>query len=549
MPNWKGIIGRGFRAQEFKDYVATLSFSDWRPEFIVLHNTSAPRLSQWHSHPGEVRMRNLESYYRDEKGWSAGPHLFIADDFIWVFTPLTTSGVHSPSWNSRSWGIEMVGEYDDESFTGGVRENTVDALAVLHTWRGISPDSLRFHKEDPGTTHKHCPGKNVEKASLIASIKARMASGNEGEHVPQDDYLEIGAAASGGRAAASPPLGCFRVVSNDGTLNVRSAPAMSGSVLRVLKSGDTVGGYARNGDWMRIAPSAGEWVGAKYLQSVAGESAAGEEGSIPAGNPSVSGAGGLDAILEAAGISEIARYDWRDRGTAPLGYTKGMAMVYARLFCRLNGGKPDAWVKAMAQKSTGNADRDALAWYEEEFRAQGMDNSADGTATLRHLFVMMMGLGMMESSGKYCEGLYAPDGNTIGETAEAGLFQTSYNARARDKALLEGLFQAYQQNPVSVFLEVFKERKLGGQVTCSAADGTNYGQGDGREYQKLAKTIPEFAAEFTAIAMRSIAGGGPKKGHWGPINKRQVEIVPACDAMFQDVERIVKEKNLCPLFA
>jgi hypothetical protein len=123
MSNWKGIIGRGFRPQEFKDYVGTLSFGDWRPQFIVLHNTSAPKLSQWHSHPGEERMRNLEAYYRDEQGWSAGPHLFVADDLIWAFTPLTTSGVHSPSWNAISWGIEMVGEYEEEphwrSFTPG----------------------------------------------------------------------------------------------------------------------------------------------------------------------------------------------------------------------------------------------------------------------------------------------------------------------------------------------------------------------------------------------------------------------------------------------
>ena len=44
-------------------------------------------------------MRNLEAYYRDEQDWSAGPHLFVADDLIWVFTPLRTSWVHSPSWD------------------------------------------------------------------------------------------------------------------------------------------------------------------------------------------------------------------------------------------------------------------------------------------------------------------------------------------------------------------------------------------------------------------------------------------------------------------
>ncbi len=201
MPNWKGIVGRGFRPQDFRNYVATLSFSDWRPQFVVVHNTSAPRLSEWHSHPGEERMRNLESYYRDNQRWSAGPHLFIADDLIWVFTPLTTSGVHSPSWNGVSWGVEMVGEYDDEPFNPGVRENTVDALAVLHAWRGIDPASLHFHKEDPKTTHKDCPGKNVDKADLIARIHTRMASENGGEHQPQNNSLSIGASLFAGGTA------------------------------------------------------------------------------------------------------------------------------------------------------------------------------------------------------------------------------------------------------------------------------------------------------------------------------------------------------------
>jgi hypothetical protein len=201
MSNWKGIVGRGFRPQEFKDYVGTLSFSDWRPQFVVVHNTSEPRLSQWHSTPGEQRMKNLEDYYKNQQGWSAGPHLFVADDLIWVFTPLITSGVHSPSWNGISWGVEMVGEYEEEPFNPGVRENTVDALAVLHLWRGIDPKTLCFHKEDPKTTHKECPGKNVDKADLIQRVQDRMAGTDQGEHLP--DRL---ASANGGNSdAASVP--------------------------------------------------------------------------------------------------------------------------------------------------------------------------------------------------------------------------------------------------------------------------------------------------------------------------------------------------------
>jgi hypothetical protein len=183
MAAWKGIVGKGFRSDDFRQYVDGVTFASWRPQFVVVHNTSAPRLSQWHSTPGAQRMFNLQSYYRDHMKWSAGPHLFVADDLIWVFTPLTTSGVHSPSWNAISWGVEIVGEYQEEAFGDAIRSNTVEALATLHGKLGLDPQHLRFHKEDPLTTHKTCPGKNVVKPDLIAAVQQRLASLNPGEHL------------------------------------------------------------------------------------------------------------------------------------------------------------------------------------------------------------------------------------------------------------------------------------------------------------------------------------------------------------------------------
>lgn len=110
MPAWKGIIGQSFTSEAFATYVAGLTFLNWRPSFVVLHNTAEPTFAQRHSVSGDERMQNLQSYYRDTQKWSGGPHLFIADDFIWAFTSLTVPGVHSPSWNNVSWGMELVGD-------------------------------------------------------------------------------------------------------------------------------------------------------------------------------------------------------------------------------------------------------------------------------------------------------------------------------------------------------------------------------------------------------------------------------------------------------
>jgi hypothetical protein len=169
------IVGKRFTPAEFRQYVETLDFSSWRPQFVVLHNTSAPRLSQWHDKPGEQRMQDLAYYYGTEQGWRGGPHLIIDDDGIWVFNPLNRSGVHSPSWNAISWGVDMVGEYSEEPFNEKVRDNTVEAIATLDSSVKIDAATLHFHKDDPRTTHKDCPGSHVDKVDLIQRIKAAMA--------------------------------------------------------------------------------------------------------------------------------------------------------------------------------------------------------------------------------------------------------------------------------------------------------------------------------------------------------------------------------------
>ncbi len=203
MPAWKGIVGQGFSAQDFNAYLATLTFTGWRPQFVVLHNTFIPKLSQWHQVSGQRRMQGLQSYYRDQMHWSAGPHLFIANDLIWVFTPLTTSGIHSPSWNAISWGVEMVGDYSSEPFGPAVRNNAVSALASLHQLVGLDPNTLHFHKEDPNTTHKECPGKNVVKADMIQAIVDQMAANDPGEHSPDSGAADTPANDTGADAAGT----------------------------------------------------------------------------------------------------------------------------------------------------------------------------------------------------------------------------------------------------------------------------------------------------------------------------------------------------------
>src|ERR1700712_3145625 len=119
MPNWKGIVGQSFSAEDFDAYVHTLHWTAWRPSFIVLHNTGSPTLGDRPQGLTKTHINNLEAFYRDSQKWSAGPHLFVDDLQIWAFTPLTVTGVHSPSWNSVAIGIEMLGNYEADDFATG----------------------------------------------------------------------------------------------------------------------------------------------------------------------------------------------------------------------------------------------------------------------------------------------------------------------------------------------------------------------------------------------------------------------------------------------
>jgi N-acetylmuramoyl-L-alanine amidase len=70
-------------------------------------------------------------------------------------------------------------------------------------------------------------------------------------------------------------------------------------------------------------------------------------------------------------------------------------------------------------------------------------------------------------------------------------------------------------------------------VECSDSNWQNYGSGDGARYQEMAKELPLFAVETTAIALRRL------RQHWGPINRKEVELRREADNLFLSVQRYI----------
>lgn len=244
----------------------------------------------------------------------------------------------------------------------------------------------------------------------------------------------------------------------------------------------------------------------------------------------------IDQITTMAASSAIADYVWRDRSKAPAGYTKGMAVAYGTVLRRFQAEQTSAL--DMSRADSHKPDEDALSWYAAKFAELGMANNVDGVDTLRHLFVLLMGLGMRESSGRYCEGtdVSASGGSSRpSDEIEAGLFQASWNLHSCSEEI-DNLFEEYGEDEAGdCAVNIFKEG-----VSCSSSDWASYGTGPGRDYQDLAKGCPQFACEMTAVGLRY------RRKHWGPINERAAELRPEADQLFMQVEAILGAEQELP---
>lgn len=215
-------------------------------------------------------------------------------------------------------------------------------------------------------------------------------------------------------------------------------------------------------------------------------------------------------IVLMAATSEAAKINWANRGVAPVGYIKGMALTYARAYCEKN--------PIVSLQESGSSDRDALTYLNIK-------------PSLRNTYALLIGLGMRESSGKHCTGRDTTASNTSAITAEAGAFQTSYDSSGAD-ASLPGLLANWNKE---CYGGAFSEG-----VTCSAANWKSYGSGVGFKFQEMAKGCPAFSAEYAAITVRKI------RKHYGPINRKEVQFKTEVVDLLSDIEKVVDANaSLC----
>jgi len=170
-------VGMSWAPGELPGYLGGIERPAWC-DSITLHHTGFPDLALRPNGLTVQHMENTRHGYVNDNGWSSGPHLFVDDTHCLGMCDFRQHGIHAVAFNRRSIGIEVLGNYNEESPHSGRGANCWDvAIEVSRhvlAWLGVeaSTNSVFFHRDDPNTT-KTCPGSLVEKEWVIDRIRSQ----------------------------------------------------------------------------------------------------------------------------------------------------------------------------------------------------------------------------------------------------------------------------------------------------------------------------------------------------------------------------------------
>jgi hypothetical protein len=194
-------IGQGLSLEQFQAYVAGYDFGKVVPDYVVFHHTANPDATyapigsdprtKWDR--GEQglgadavlvkrarQLDGLKNYYAS-LGWNCGPHLFIDDRYIWLFSPMNQVGIHAKWGNSfrahgslhYSVGIEVIGYYERVTWPAPVARLVGGAVRALQTRLAISSDYMYSVNK---------PGMKIVKGEQICANPSRLRFGGLSSH-------------------------------------------------------------------------------------------------------------------------------------------------------------------------------------------------------------------------------------------------------------------------------------------------------------------------------------------------------------------------------
>lgn len=275
-------VGQGLTVPQFEAYLEGYDFGPIPPDYIVLHHTANPDASyaplspdpriKWdRSEAGasqeqikakrKAQLDGLKRYYEHTLGWTAGPHLFIDEKWIWLMTPLSDVGIHAKWGNSfrafgklhYSVGIEVIGNYDHVLWSASVAANVRGAVLALQ--RRLRTFELRYlyptPSSKPGMTADGQRPRYPERLRYggIASHRDFNKPFCPGAAITETYYMGVLIGQPQTPNTQHPTPNTY-VVKDNVTLGatIRSAPRRNAAVLGKLTAGEAWEGEERQGE-------------------------------------------------------------------------------------------------------------------------------------------------------------------------------------------------------------------------------------------------------------------------------------------------------------
>ena len=231
-------VGLALTPSEFADYVSRYDFGSVPPDFVVFHHTGIPAASWapsgdpakcWDAHERGLsiaqinikrlgQLGNLMRFYRDTLGWSAGPHLFIDDRWIYLMTPMYDIGIHAKWGNSfhvggklhYSVGIEVIGDYTRARWPAPVVANVRAAVRALASRLPITLDYMYADGVRPGCAtnakgEQYCPNPDRLRWGGLSSHRDYNKPECPGGAITEAFYLDVVRGGAPVAPAPAPP--------------------------------------------------------------------------------------------------------------------------------------------------------------------------------------------------------------------------------------------------------------------------------------------------------------------------------------------------------
>ena len=237
----------------------------------------------------------------------------------------------------------------------------------------------------------------------------------------------------------------------------------------------------------------------------------------------------INQIVRIANASAISNYTWKDRGKAPKGYTGGVALCFALAAQQL--AEDDQTAMTMAQADRNDPDDDALSWYRAGFEAARHGQLG---AWPRHAAASIRD----DARARHARGVRS----LLRRTRHFRRQRRSRHGRSRHVSDQLEYPLVLAAHPAAA-PEVLGEPE---RLPESVSEWRQTGRGRSRQLRfrrRCEIPVPlQVRTRLPRLRHRDRHALSRRRGrHWGPINRREVEILAEANDMLLDVQHYLSE--------